>query len=100
MNKDEKIKYIKENLSYSELLTALAEEASELAQACLKLRRVITPNSSPTPTSKLKAKANLLEEIADVRVSIDMIIDQDMNSEIDNIYDMKLDRFVDRLNGK
>lgn len=100
MNKDEKIKYIKENLSYSELLTALAEEASELAQACLKLRRVITPNSSPTPTSKLKAKANLLEEIADVRVSIDMIIDQNMNSEIGNIYDMKLDRFVSRLNGK
>lgn len=39
------IKYVASRLSEEELLCQLAEEASELAQAALKLRRATTQNN-------------------------------------------------------
>lgn len=60
--------YISLNLSREDILCQLAEEASELAQAALKLRRAIT-QTNPTPKSAEDAWNDLLEEIADVSVA-------------------------------
>lgn len=59
------IDYIRKKLDATELLCQLSEEASELAQAALKLRRAIT-GKNPTPVTHEQARENLLEEVADV----------------------------------
>lgn len=64
--------YIREKLGAPELLVQLAEEASELSHAALKLRRAIT-GVNPTPITKQEALAALQEEIADVDLSIVML---------------------------
>ena len=56
---------IREKLSDPELLANLAEEAAELAQAALKMRRVMD-GSNPTPVTHQEAHEKLLEEITDV----------------------------------
>lgn len=56
-------------LTEGELLCQLAEEAAELAQAALKERRALE-DDNPTPVSYTDAHANLLEEVADVYVSL------------------------------
>lgn len=67
------IEYIASRLSNEELLCQLAEEAAELAQAALKLRRAST-GTNPTITSHYDAVGNLLEEIADVRAAERVVI--------------------------
>lgn len=52
-------------LGCCELLAGMAEEASELSQAALKLRRTID-KSNPTPVSTSDASHKLNEEFADV----------------------------------
>lgn len=64
--------FIKERVPVVELLAGLAEEASELAQAALKLRRVFVSNN-PTPVSEDQAIENLWEEIADVNLYVSML---------------------------
>lgn len=59
------MKTIQDHLSQAELLAMLAEEAAELSQAALKLRRVLT-GTNPTPVGANEAIARLIEEIADV----------------------------------
>lgn len=61
---------INEILDKTEILAQLAEEASELAQAALKLRRAIG-GKNPTPRSIPECEAALDEEIADVMVCIE-----------------------------
>ena len=56
---------IRNYLPDTEILAQLAEEASELAQAALKLRRVLD-GANPTPVSREIAEANLIEEYGDV----------------------------------
>ena len=56
-------------LTEGELLCQLAEESAELAQAALKERRALE-DDNPTPVSYTDAHANLLEEVADVYVSL------------------------------
>lgn len=58
---------IRDILGIPELLTGLAEEASELAQAALKYRRSLT-QINPTPIPEDEAYQALLEEIADVNL--------------------------------
>ena len=48
-------------LPETEVLAQLAEEAAELAQAALKLRRVLD-GTNPTPLSESEARAALAEE--------------------------------------
>lgn len=63
--------FIKKNVPYTELLAGLAEECSELAQAALKLRRVLDPEQkNPTPKKEEEAIEDLYEEIADVKLYI------------------------------
>lgn len=61
------IEYIREKLTTEELLAQLAEEATELAQAALKLRRVYD-GTNPTPKTHVQAIGDLHEEIADVQL--------------------------------
>ena len=92
------IDYIREQLSQEELLCQLAEEASELAQAALKLRRVYD-GSNPTPTKRSEAFDNLKEEIADVELVL-MVLGYDRSiliSEKHKRMDAKLIRWVNRL---
>ncbi|MCD8190415.1 MAG: hypothetical protein LUD78_09400 [Clostridiales bacterium] len=56
---------IKDYLPETEILAQLAEEAAELAQAALKLRRALD-GTNPTPVTEGEARTNLLEEYADV----------------------------------
>lgn len=92
------IQYIREKVPQAELLAQLAEEASELAQAALKLRRVYD-GTNPTPVKRTDAFDNLLEEIADVRLSL-LILQMDERAylqEYQKIMDNKLHRWADRL---
>ena len=52
-------------LGEAEVLAQLAEEAAELAQAALKLRRVLD-GRNPTPVAEWEARDNLKEEYTDV----------------------------------
>lgn len=92
------IEYIREQLSQEELLCQLAEEASELAQAALKLRRVYD-GSNPTPVKRSEAFDNLKEEIADVELVL-MVLGYDRSmliSEKHKWMDAKLIRWANRL---
>lgn len=94
------IEYIREQLSQEELLCQLAEEASELAQAALKLRRVYD-GSNPTPVKRSEAFDNLKEEIADVELVL-MVLGYDRSmliSEKHKRMDAKLTLWADRLRG-
>lgn len=55
------------DLPETELLAGLAEEATELAQAALKLRRVLD-GTNPTPVSEEDARRALQEEVDDVQI--------------------------------
>lgn len=58
-------------LPKTEILAQLAEEASELAQAALKLRRALD-GTNPTPKSVEECLENTQEEMADVFVCLTM----------------------------
>lgn len=73
----EMIGFVKAELGQEELLCQLAEEASELARAALKLRRVYD-GKNPTPVTEEEALENLREEIADVWLVLDAL---EMNKE-------------------
>ena len=55
------------NLPKTEILAQMAEEAAELAQAALKLRRVID-GTNPTPVTYREAWDNLVEEFGDITI--------------------------------
>ena len=63
------IDVIREMMPLAEVMTQLAEEASELAQAALKYRRTLS-NANPTPVTRHEAEILLLEEIADVKLCL------------------------------
>lgn len=63
------LEYIAENLSNEDILCQIAEEAAELAQAALKLRRAIT-GTNPTPVTVGEAVENLIEEYGDTVVAM------------------------------
>ncbi len=65
-------KKIRIKLGLCEVLAQLAEEAAELSQAALKLRRALD-GTNPTPVDFGAAEANLYEELADVLLCMDAI---------------------------
>ena len=80
-----------------ELLAGLAEEASELAQASLKLRRVYD-GTNPTPKTEGVAIDDLYEEVADVMLYVDQL---KLNIvDIDRIKGEKMNRWLRRLEQK
>ena len=88
---------IKKKVPVVELLAGLAEEASELAQAALKLRRVFD-GTNPTPLSEEDAIQHMYEEIADVNLYLFMI-DINLNA-VSEIIQKKQKRWEDRLRSK
>jgi len=104
------IEYIASKLSLEDILCQLAEEAAELSQAALKLRRVIT-GTNPTPFSAGDAKHALNEEIVDVAVAteawfesevggIDGVETNDIKSALGTFADVKIARWAQRLKEK
>lgn len=86
-------------LDTAEVLAQMAEEASELAQAALKLRRAYG-GTNPTPRSVDECEANLLEELADIKVAFMALYGGDRGQaemEVSRIADGKLGRWLERL---
>ena len=84
-----------EDLPERKLLIQIAEEGAELAQACLKLVRVIEGDS---PVSEADARNNLLEEMADVLLCIQVKTTEPEDNEIRWIKAQKYKRWRDRIN--
>lgn len=84
--------YIRENISQEALLELLAEEATELAKAALKLSR-IHRCENPTPVSSDQATSELLEEWSDVLLCGGIL--QLMNYPA--MTEMKLERWKRRI---
>ena len=97
MTQLEQLRFSRGRITEEDALCAIAEEAAELAQAALKLRRAMT-GTNPTPVAPKTAKDNVLEEIADLQVVCDSLLESvtDMRT-VDEMYEYKLDRWVKRL---
>lgn len=86
-------------LSAAEVLTQLAEEAAELAQAALKLRRAVT-GTNPTPRSIEECEQGLIEELADVNTCLTVLDFMGVEWEWENAYTLiskKMARWAQRL---
>lgn len=96
---DEKCKalqeYILESIGFPAALEQLAEEASELSQAALKLSR-IHRGENPTPVDEEIALIALIEEFTDVLLAADVCeVYKDST-----IYSTKLTRWRNRINDR
>jgi NTP pyrophosphatase (non-canonical NTP hydrolase) len=96
-----RINVVRSLLGEEELLCQLAEECDELAKAALKLRRVLN-GKNYTPVTEEQARADILEEIADVKLCLEVL---GLNTPtykhlIDDIWDEKLSRWTSRLSSK
>lgn len=89
---------LKVELSDAAILEALAEEASELAKAALKLARILR-EENPTPVSFEEGLKNLEEETADVTLCIKAIGLYE-NHQVDEIVKEKYRRLKERLHSK
>lgn len=99
---DDNERYITDNVPEAEILTQLAEEAAELAQAALKLRRAMGDTHSPTPVTENVARDRLLEEIADVSVCIRLLFPtggKTLVADLERTMGVKIDRWAHRLRG-
>ena len=103
---DEKLKYIADSLGTREILCQLAEEASELSQAALKLRRAIDGNN-PTPKTRSECIDNLIEEHTDIELCLMVLFInnsiselQDFSDEYNSTLEKKLNRWLERLKEK
>lgn len=90
------VEYIKSKMAKPELLAALAEESVELAQAALKLRRIVD-GSNPTPVTEEEATENLLEEYGDVLNCAQAVLTQAQNNNAMKMRYIKRTRWVNRL---
>lgn len=90
------IEKIRKMLTEDELLCQLSEEAAELSQAALKLRRALT-GVNPTPVSYPDAREKLLEEYGDVLNSMEEIITPTENEYAIKLRMRKRKRWVERL---
>jgi len=84
-----------EDLPIETKLIQLAEEASELSQACLKLVRV---HHGDTPVPEMDAKMHLLEELADVALCSKVITSKADDRIVKGIMMQKELRWEMRLN--
>lgn len=93
------IEFIRDQIPEEELLAQLAEEATELAHAALKMRRVVD-GKNPTPVRLSEAWANLQEEISDVFLCLTVLEINPVDQEYLVSMQKKLDRWVGRLREK
>lgn len=95
-------KKVSDILPKTEILAQLEEEASELAQAALKLRRALD-NTNPTPKSVEECRKAFEEEYADVMVcmaALDFSDDRKAYERIGIIASEKYYRWLHRLQDK
>lgn len=102
-------KKVSDILPKTEILAQLAEEASELTQAALKLRRALD-GTNPTPKSVAECEANLMEEFADISNAVTALFDAWFGDSLDferifwdaerEIEDSKYKRWISRLEAK
>lgn len=90
------LNYIQAHVPQGEILAQLAEEAAELAQAALKLRRALD-GTNPTPVSAVDAWARLIEEHADVSLCLSLILDSTQTYAASLICESKAMRWHKRL---
>lgn len=100
--KESRFREIVEKYGVEYALRQLAEECNELSQAALKLIRA---RRKETPMRTDEAAERLVEEIADVKLMLNLVCDVILSDKQENdvwaIYDQKEDRMYDRmLNGK
>ena len=84
-----------EELPEERLLTNLIEEAGELVQAATKLLRVF---SGDTPVEEAAARANLIEEMADVMLCIQVKVTLPEYMQMSQICTEKYRRWIRRIN--
>lgn len=91
---------IRNMMPLDELMAQLAEEASELAQAALKVRRTLS-DVNPTPKTRKEARDSLLEEIADVKLCLHVAGLEKVSDKIqvNRIISAKAERWLKRLQG-
>ena len=82
----------KEKIGEAAVYEQLAEEAAELAQAALKVSRILR-GENPTPVTLGKAKDHLIEELTDVYVCCSEL---QINYDAD-IFDSKVRRWMNRI---
>ena len=103
MYREKKINFIAEKVGKEEILAAVAEEATELAQAALKLRRAYDGRNY-TPNTDYMCLKNMAEEMADLELCIEVLKNSlpgeqviFLNNRKPAIKNKKLDRWVERL---
>ena len=89
---------IRNAIGSCEVLAQLAEEAAELAQAALKLRRAID-GSNPTPVQEEKAWEDLEEEIGDVMLCLQVLGRDKLTPTIESMMHRKKERWQRRIRG-
>lgn len=90
---------ILEKLGRAPVLEQLAEEAAEVAQAALKLSRIIR-GENPTPKTACEAEEALEEEMADVSVCMRVLAIESIVIDVENvekIAEIKMKRWLNRL---
>lgn len=87
---------IVEQIGLAATLEQTAEEAAELAQAALKLARIIR-KENPTPVTYEKAYASFVEEATDVRLCLNIIEIENGKFNDSDIVNAKLKRWQERM---
>lgn len=97
MTTEGKIEYIRLHTELEANLAQLAEEASELAQAALKLRRALG-HGTPITTTEMEARQALIDEAGDVCFCLRLVCDRKFDREfIDGRMDYNAERSMRRL---
>lgn len=86
-----------EQIGMIEMLNQTAEEASELAQACLKLSRKLR-GINYTPKTKQELLDNLYEEIADIEICIEELRSEISKEKIEKWKEIKRSKVKARIN--
>lgn len=84
-----------EDLPERKLLIQIAEEGAELSKAALKVVRAM---EGDTPVPEAEARKNLIEEMADVMLTIRVKTSKMEDDEIAGIMVLKYQRWRDRIN--
>ena len=92
------MKDIYEEVGEPAALELVAEEASELAQACLKLSRILR-GENPTPVPEVLAAEKVMEEAADVQTALSVLSSAQWYDEdkVMHIQWKKSERWKERL---
>lgn len=87
-----------ERIGTAAMLEQTAEEAAELAQACLKMARS-KRGENPVYKARATLQSNLAEEIADVMICINELLSKNdtLNYLTDKMRDEKLVRMAQRI---